>query len=412
MSIQPNQQFRLINSRLNIFKGALYLFSFTIPLSQYFSVRILLISFVLTLSLGLNRITLSTLFRSSWDILVYLIVLILGLLYTSDLTQGLRILETNFSLLAVPVLLSGLSLNSNQLNRLWQSFILGLVVASIICLSFAFVSFSQDHQFAHFLYYNLTDPIGFQPTYFAYYLSFAICLLLYELYAKQMKMSRLAIMVVALFLFLILMLTAGRTAYLGMLLILSFFILKYFLDDTSNLNRTVALLSVFLLLSMLFVNYFDLNTAMINSKDGTDFWERFTLWNSALQANPNPLFGVGTGDYKDVISQYYQTQGMTNYADGSLNSHNEFIQMYFSNGILGLFSLCLLIGRPIYLSFKVQNPLGILIIFPFIIYGITEVFLGRFQGIVFFVFCHQLVIAQYYLIKPKLILSKKNILST
>jgi len=412
LSIQPNQQFRLINSRLNIFKGALYLFSFTIPLSQYFSVRILLISFVLTLSLGLNRITLSTLFRSSWDILVYLIVLILGLLYTSDLTQGLRILETNFSLLAVPVLLSGLSLNSNQLNRLWQSFILGLVVASIICLSFAFVSFSQDHQFAHFLYYNLTDPIGFQPTYFAYYLSFAICLLLYELYAKQMKMSRLAIMVVALFLFLILMLTAGRTAYLGMLLILSFFILKYFLDDTSNLNRTVALLSVFLLLSMLFVNYFDLNTAMINSKDGTDFWERFTLWNSALQANPNPLFGVGTGDYKDVISQYYQTQGMTNYADGSLNSHNEFIQMYFSNGILGLFSLCLLIGRPIYLSFKVQNPLGILIIFPFIIYGITEVFLGRFQGIVFFVFCHQLVIAQYYLIKPKLILSKKNILST
>ncbi|MBP9926997.1 MAG: O-antigen ligase family protein [Cyclobacteriaceae bacterium] len=298
------------------------------------------------------------------------------------------------------------------MNRLWQSFILGLVVASIICLSFAFVSFSQDHQFAHFLYYNLTDPIGFQPTYFAYYLSFAICLLLYELYAKQMKMSRLAIMVVALFLFLILMLTAGRTAYLGMLLILSFFILKYFLDDTSNLNRTVALLSVFLLLSMLFVNYFDLNTAMINSKDGTDFWERFTLWNSALQANPNPLFGVGTGDYKDVISQYYQTQGMTNYADGSLNSHNEFIQMYFSNGILGLFSLCLLIGRPIYLSFKVQNPLGILIIFPFIIYGITEVFLGRFQGIVFFVFCHQLVIAQYYLIKPKLILSKKNILST
>lgn len=384
----------------------IYFFVFTIPLSQYFSVRILLILFVLTLSLGLNRFTLSNLFKNSWDILIYMSVLILGLLYTSDLTQGLRVLETNFSFLAIPIIVSSLQLNSNQLNGLWQSFVLGLVAASIICLSFAFVSFSQDNQFAHFLYYNLTDPIGFQPTYFAYFLSFAICLLVYELYAKQIKMSRLAIIAVTLFLFLVLMLTAGRTAYLGMLLILSFFILKYFLDDKENLTSAVALLSAFLLLSILLVNYFDLNAAMAGSAEGTDFWERFTLWNSALRANPSPLFGVGTGDYKDVLNQYYLAQGMSSFANGSFNAHNEFIQVYFSNGIIGLFSLCLLISRPIYLSFKVQNPLGILIIFPFIIYGITEVFLGRFQGIVFFVFCHQLVIHQYYLIKPRLALNE------
>ncbi|MBK7652860.1 MAG: hypothetical protein IPJ20_21860 [Flammeovirgaceae bacterium] len=111
------------------------------------------------------------------------------------------------------------------------------------------------------------------------------------------------------------MLTAGRTAYLGMLLILSFFILKYFLDDTSNLNRMDSLAFSLPFIIMLLVNYFDLNGSLTSSTEGTDYWERFTLWNAALKANPSPLFGVGTGDYKAILNQYYQTQGMATYAD-------------------------------------------------------------------------------------------------
>ncbi len=390
----------------------LIFFVFSIPLSQYFSVRILLFSVVLTLFLGLNRFTLSNLFRNSWDILVYVSVLIFGLLYTTDLTQGLRVLETNFSFLAIPIIIRGLQLNSKQLNNLWLAFILGLLTASAICLSFALFSFFQDKEFTHFFYYNLTNPIGFQPTYFAYYLSFAICLLLYSLLSNERRVSRQVTIVGIFFMFLMLMLTASRTAYIATLFVLSFFILKYLFNESKKSSKWIALLSVFLLIMMLLVNYFDLNGSLTSSSEGTDYWERFTLWDAALRANPNPLFGVGTGDYKAILNQYYQSQGMALFVEEGYNSHNQFIQLYFSNGIFGLLALCILIGRPLYLSFKTQNPLGILIIFPFIIYGITEVFLGRFQGVVFFVFCHQLVIAQYYLIKPKLILSKENTLST
>jgi len=167
----------------------------------------------------------------------------------------------------------------------------------------------------------------------------------------------------------------------------------------------IALVSGFLLLSMLLLNHFDLNTSRADVVAGTDFWERFTLWDAALMANPNPIFGVGTGDYKVVLNQYYKSQGMALFAEENYNSHNQFIQIYFSNGIFGLLAFCIIICRPLYLSFRVQNPLGILIIFPFIIYGITEVFLGRLQGVVFFIFCHQLVVNQYYLTRPKLILN-------
>lgn len=388
------------------------LVAFSIPISQYFSVRILLISFAVAIFFSLRRNTFTNLLTNSWDILGYLIVLILGLLYTSDLTQGFRVLETNFSFLAIPVIFSSLQLNSKQLNNLWLSFILGVATASLVCLSFASVSFFQDKEFTHFFYYNLTNPIGFQPTYFAYYLSFAISLLLYALLSNPVSVSRQVIIVGIFFMFFMLMLTASRTAYIATLFVLSFFILKYLFNETEKSNKWIALLSAFLLMMMLLVNYFNLNGSLTSSTEGTDYWERFTLWNAALKANPSPLFGVGTGDYKAILNQYYQSQGMALFVEESYNSHNQFIQLYFSNGIFGLLALCILICRPLYLSFKVQNPLGILIIFPFIIYGITEVFLGRFQGVVFFVFCHQLVITQFYLIKPKLILSKENILST
>ncbi|MDZ7646839.1 MAG: hypothetical protein U5K54_06490 [Cytophagales bacterium] len=148
------------------------LVAFSIPLSQYLNVRILLVSVVLTLFLGLNRFTLSNLFRDSWDILIYVSVLIFGLLYTTDLAQGLRVLETNFSFLAIPIIVTSLQLNSKQLNNLWLAFILGLLTASAICISFALFSFFQDHELGHFLTTTLPVRLVSIPTHFAYYLSF------------------------------------------------------------------------------------------------------------------------------------------------------------------------------------------------------------------------------------------------
>jgi O-antigen ligase len=104
---------------------------------------------------------------------------------------------------------------------------------------------------------------------------------------------------------------------------------------------------------------------------------------------------VGTGDYKDVLNQFYRDHNMPAYADLSYNAHNQFIQVFFSNGLLGLTCVVLLLARPFYLSVKRQYLLGALIFFPFFIYGTTEVFLGRFQGLVFFALLHQLFIVFY-----------------
>lgn len=126
-----------------------------------------------------------------------------------------------------------------------------------------------------------------------------------------------------------------------------------------------------------------------------DSWDRLVLWESAMKANPDLIFGVGTGD-KALLNNYYTSHGLEKFAKENYNSHNQFIQILFTNGVLGLLALLILIARPIYLSIRHQDVLGTLVFFPFLIYGVTEVFLGRYQGIVFFALLHQVFISYYY----------------
>jgi O-antigen ligase len=191
-----------------------------------------------------------------------------------------------------------------------------------------------------------------------------------------------------------LVLTGGRTSYVSLLMIFSFFILKYLLEERTKVKKIIFILIVTFLIALFGLS--SVNSLDPEFSNQNDYWERSLLWESAIVANPNPVVGVGTGDYKTVLNQYYQSHGMVEFAKDSFNSHNQFIQIYFSNGLIGLMVLLVLMGRPLYLSVRSQNTFGILIMFPFVIYGITEVFLGRYQGVVFFAFLHQITIYQHY----------------
>jgi len=142
------------------------------------------------------------------------------------------------------------------------------------------------------------------------------------------------------------------------------------------------------------VLFFQTSAEFRSLSNQNDYWERMALWKSAIAANTNSLFGVGTGDYNLVLNEYYRGHEMNHFAEENFNSHNQFIQMYFSNGLVGLFSLLLVLGRPLYVSVKQRNLLGILLYFPFLMYGVTEVFLGRYQGVVFLALVHQILVSQ------------------
>ncbi len=374
-----------INSKNSFFYLLLGLLVFTVSLSAYLSTRVLILCLIFSLFLPTSF---ARIVNQSWDIIFYLLILAVGLIYTDDLTTGLKALETASSLIAMALIFSKLN---DRILELIKLFIAGLCLSSIVCLINASIGYVQSENLNLFFFYDLTNILGIQPTYFAYYIIFAISSGLFFLYYDSSRRFFLVKSIAILFLFLMLILTGGQTAFISMLFVFSFFILKY-LTEEKNRSKTIVIGIVILMLSCMFLVTFleSMNRmAVLN-----DSWERSILWESALTAIPNVFLGVGTGDYKTVLNQYYMSHDLNMFATESYNSHNQVIQLLFSNGILGVLGFGCMVARPLYLAVRNKNTLAILCLFPFLIYGMTEVFLGRYQGVVFFALLHQIFIAE------------------
>lgn len=386
--------------RINqLFQILFYLFCFTIPLNQFINVRILIATLIVSFFVP-PRQSFEHL-RKSWDVIFYILVLVIGLTYSEDLTLGFRVIETSFSFLALPIIMNRIRhLKEFSAERYFKVFCYGLLMACVICLTNACVQFTRNNEFQFFFFYEFTSIINFHPTYFAYYIIFAITYCLYVVYYENRNFDVVLGASLATFLFLMLLLTGGKTTFVCLLLVFSFFILKFLVERrTARMTYTIILI-LSMLVCLFIVNYLE---GGIRDSALNDSWERMILWESTFKAVPNVLFGVGTGDYKSELNNYYLTHQLTRFATENLNSHNQVIQLLFSNGILGVLAFIFLVSRPLYLAVKTQNMLTVLVFFPFIIYGITEVFLGRYQGVVFFVWLHEIFVVSLKAEKPKVI---------
>jgi O-antigen ligase len=372
-------------------------FVFFIPLSAFVSVRVLLIALVLSLFMGRQYV--SVLSRS-WDIAIYFLVLAAGLLYSDDISAGLRILETSASLFAAPLIFVRFSsFDDVRVRKIFYAFGLGLLLSCITSLVWAVVRYLNTGDTLVFFHEEFTSLLGFQPTYVAYYIILAITYGLYSIFYTQGSIRPFWLVIITAFLFAILLLTGGHTAFIGFMLIAAFFVLKFLTGPLTRRSAGVVGLCLVMLVTLFFASRrVGTERGQVMMDDG---WDRYVLWESAIRATPN-LLGVGTGDYKTVIENYYRSKNLTQYADETFNAHNQFIQSLFANGLPGVLSLMILLLRPIYLCSRDQNVIGVLTLFPFIVYAVTEVFLGRYQGVVIYATIQQIWITYHYNLKTDL----------
>jgi len=375
-------------------KAYLYLvllFIFTIPVSSFLSVRILIAALAFSFFL---RLPFSTVFRQAWSIALYLVVLLVGLLYSTDKVTGLRLLETSFSLLCIPIVFSRIrGLDEKIVERIFYAFGAGLLLASTVSLGYAAFKYLQSGDPQVFYFYQLTDLLGFHPTYMAYHLILALTYGLYSLYHGKGSLHPGWLTLANVFFFVMLLLTGGHTAFIGFLLVGSYFVMKFFTDTNNTYTRVGFAMVLMMVVTLFYVTatgHVDRNEVL--SDDG---WDRYILWESAVRATPG-IFGVGTGDYRQAIQDYYLSQNLDEFAGEAYNAHNQFIQLLFSNGIPGVLALIILLIHPLYVVYKDQNTIGLLTLFPFVIYSVTEVFLGRYQGVVLFAVVHQLWLTYHY----------------
>lgn len=365
-----------------------HLFVISIPLNQYISTRLLFVLAILSLFylLAVRRTQLKFILSNAWDCLLYSFVLIAGLSYTPDLQSGLRILETSFPLLALPIAFSRISASGRlDIFACFRSFSIGLFVACLILIGHSGYKLHFGSETFDFTYYSFTDILGFQPTYFSYYLVFGITYNMYVYFYGRETVKPLWHLTSILIFFCCLLLTSSKTTFVTLTLVSAFFLLRFLNEEVTSRKKIATLLGSTMLLSVFFVQLSDL----LRVGQG-DAWDRGKLWEASVQAIPNWIFGTGTGGEKAALTAYFNSHNMIEYAKEGFNAHNQIIEVLLSNGIFGLLALIVLLTYSLYRATRGGYMLVVISLFPFILYGITEVFLGRYQGIVFFVFLHQI----------------------
>jgi O-antigen ligase len=115
--------------------------------------------------------------------------------------------------------------------------------------------------------------------------------------------------------------------------------------------------------------------------------ERLVAWKiSSKVIQDHFWFGVGVGNEKEVLVEYYKLNGYLTNADLKLDAHQQFLQTFVGTGVIGLIILLLIFIFPLYKSILNRDFLLFGFMFIYLLFGLTESMLERQSGILFFFF--------------------------
>lgn len=388
------------------------LIAFFIPLNQKIIVYLIALLVLLNIFGWIKRGAVK-LDKSFWPFIILFFIYVAGLAFTTNFDYGLKDIETRATFMLFP-LLYGLAKRDKPIQLGWiiKALVLGLIIKIGICYYFAYECFEILGYIECFegsrLAYNI------HPTYFALYFIIAGTFYLIHSFEKGVSMAwRIsAIVVGGLFLFMVYRLFSlgpviAVSAMIGTLLYAYFHFRnkkRYFL-----IGLVVFALAGFFAIQKLPFLQTDVNEVkeelskffdnkeqyMIDNQDDPHSVNaRIIIWVASFDLVKKHPFGVGTGDYKDVVLANYRANDMPVYADKELNSHCQYLQTAIAVGIGSAILLLLVFGYYIWLGFKQKNLYLIALTSLFATACLFESILERQWGILFFMFFLSLVLTR------------------
>lgn len=331
-------------------------------------------------------------------VLFYLVHLI-GLVYTSNLQAGMVNLQVKLSIFLLPLLIVTNPAFDNQLQKkAFNVFTLGTCLMALGFLAQASYSFVIEKQpfLEVFYYYKLSRHI--HPSYFAMFCCTAIANCLFNQKSKELKIGqKIGLGVLILFLSGFIYLLSSRAGFLS-LIALTCFGLFYFLKNNIGRGITIAVL---LAISLLFIQQNKrFNTllgdstqlyTLINSSDSLPNPQttetRFQLYASSVHLiKENPLFGVGTGDDNDHLTLEYKNRNLTEAAEKRYNAHNQFLQTALQLGLPVAILLFAILSAAFLQCWKAQNYVLCFSVFLIILNFMFETMLNAQFGTMYFGF--------------------------
>ena len=248
--------------------------------------------------------------------------------------------------------------------------------------------------------------VGIHPTYLSLFLLYAVFLKLFRIVDKDLTQAWYNILwdsfQIALMLLCCLLLSAR-----GPLLAFGAAVFIYFLQV--NWKRTIFGAAVAIpIIALLFLNvpaiggrFNELIEAQVaggnQEMNSTQIRKEIYNCSGDLLAR-HWLWGIGIGNVQPALNDCYVENDLDTLRQMEFNTHNQYANVWISNGILGLFVFILTLLLPLYLSFKKKHFTYQVFLIMMAICFFTENMLARQHGVVFYAFFNTLF--AYHLFTP------------
>jgi O-antigen ligase len=322
------------------------------------------------------------------------LLMILSMIYTQNMEYGFKKLETMSSLAVFPLLFSMLPskqltvIKNNKISLIYTY----IIVIVIINLSFFIFHFGhyKETLITHYITVTRIAQEGYNihPIYLSMHIAIALILSVFLLY-KEKRLKNIILLLlldVVLIFFMLLLLKKGPL--IGLFIALTSFVI---------LKKNRKVFSVFLIILVVSITLV-LTNDKLNSKfselikiealsqsDATSTNIRYSLYPYAIQAfNKSPIIGHGIGDYRDELILAYE--GVPVLYNEKYNSHNQYLSIMISLGLLGLIIFLITIAYNFIWALKSKNHILIVLLIFYCIVMTSENILERENGVLYFSF--------------------------
>ncbi len=332
----------------------------------------------------------------------YLIHLV-GLIYTQNLDSGLFDIQVKLSLLIFPLIFGTRPLDKKTNGHIFIAFIAGGLLSSVMMLTralYLYVTFGENN----FFYQAFSFLI--HPSYLSMYINVAIGWLLLNVMQRNfstIRFFKLYTFLIIVFFSFIIVLLSSKMGLISMLLMYFGMLAYYTLNRKKYLLGISGFILIFLSIFLVFqfvpevsgrikrgISAITTNDVKVVDSESTAV--RLLIWKASNQIiSENLIWGVGTGDTKDVLMEEYQRQGMSGAFEHKLNTHSAFYQVFVSLGLIGFLLFLAILLLPLYYAFKTSNGIYFLFLIIIILNFIAESMLETQAGVIFYAFFNSLL---------------------
>jgi len=344
---------------------------------------------------------------------LYGLVNVAGLFHATDMVVGLMRTYDKLPFLVYPAVFFTLDktfFTKEKVNTLFKGFLCATTLFLLICWGNSFIQYLITNKTSHF-YYTLFSKLFGHPVYCAVIVCIAFCINFYFLNHSKKKHkwlwgTLLFFYGISIYFF------QTRSGIFAFIIILILSLFYYVHDHKKEYGKVAAMFSavliIFVMLLKIFPNRVEDYVININNPKQLQeksivkkvFGARTEIWQITYEiAMKNKIFGIGAGYKNENYLKDDELQIINKYSL-FINAHNQFLQTFLENGIIGLFILCFLIFYSFYYAIKTKNYFLLMLLILFFINILFESMFERHKGIFAFNLFYSLFVVKNSIFAP------------